>query len=75
MIMEVLPTSITIQIAPYLSPPTVDYLTAPTRFKKPKVQRQVQSKADADHHLEKARLKRQRRIERNKRLAEKRKQV
>ena len=37
-----------------------------------KLNRPDQSKADANHHLEKARLKRQRRIERNKRLAEKR---
>lgn len=42
---------------------------------KAKVNRPDQSDADASHHLEKARLKRQRRIERNKRLAEKKEQV
>lgn len=71
MIMEVIPTSIAIHIAPYVDSPTVDYLTAATRHKKSKVQRHAQSKADASHHLEKARLKRQRRIERNKRLEQK----
>ena len=41
----------------------------------PKYESPRQSNADARHHLEKARLKRQRRIERNKRLAEKKERV